>query len=330
MHPPIMLACPAALTLSSASGQPVTAAYGTVTITGGEPPVSTTCSPPAGATFPVGATTVTCTAIDALRRTESCSFIVTVVLVPRLGVTNVLAFGDSITAGEINAATTLLVEPSEAYPADLLALLGQRYAAPITVFNDGKVGETAVQGAERLPGELAFHHPDLLLLLEGINDLHGSAAGGGISTALSSLGTMIQRARSVGIHVIVGTLLPATPGALLPGTVALIDPFNRQLIPMALANGAQVVDLYSAFVDHMPDWIGSDGLHPTAAGYLEMAQLFFDTIRTSFEALPSRSPAASVNAMPLPHASAHAMQFCAMDEPALFTPRAASAAWRQH
>jgi lysophospholipase L1-like esterase len=298
IYPPIMLACPAALTLSSASGQPVAAAYGTVTTTGGAPPVSTTCSPPAGSTFPVGATTVICTAIDVLRRTQSCSFIVTIVREPRLGVTNVLAFGDSITAGETNA-TMLLVEPSEAYPADLQALLGQRYAVqPISVFNDGKVGETAVQGAERLPGELALHHPDLLLLLEGINDLHGSAARGGIPTALSALRTMIQHARSVGAHVIVGTLLPATPGALLPGTVALIDPFNTQLIPMALANGALVVDLYSAFVAGMPDWIGSDGLHPTVVGYQEMAQLFFNAIRTSFEVLPSLSPAASGQGIP--------------------------------
>jgi hypothetical protein len=85
--------------------------------------------------------------------------------------------------------------------------------------------------------------------------------------------------------VIVGTLLPATPGALLPGTVDLIDPFNTQLVPMALANGALVVDLHSAFAADVPDWIGPDGLHPTIAGYQEMAQLFFDTIRTSFEIL---------------------------------------------
>jgi lysophospholipase L1-like esterase len=262
-----MLACPTALTLSSASGQPVAAAYGTATITGGAPPVSTTCTPAAGSTFPVGATTVTCTATDALRRTQSCNFIVTVVLVPRLSLTNVLAFGDSITAGEINAADTLLVEPSEAYPADLQALLGQRYAPqPIIVFNDGKSGETAVKGAERLPGELALHHPDLLLLIEGINDLHGSVAGGGIPTALSALRTMIQQARSAGVRVIVGTLLPATPGALLPGTIALIDPFNAQLIPMALANGALVVDLHSAFVAGMSGWLGSDGIHPGGAG----------------------------------------------------------------
>ena len=54
---------------------------------------------------------------------------------------------------------------------------------------------------------------------------------------------------------------------------------------MALANGALVVDLHSAFAADVPDWIGPDGLHPTIAGYQEMAQLFFDTIRTSFEIL---------------------------------------------
>src|SRR5207245_2816013 len=41
-------------------------------------PLPTTCVPPSGSSFPVGTTTVTCTATDAAGHSSSCSFTVTV------------------------------------------------------------------------------------------------------------------------------------------------------------------------------------------------------------------------------------------------------------
>jgi lysophospholipase L1-like esterase len=219
-----------------------------------------------------------------VNQTTRCTFVVTVVLAQQLSVMNVLAFGDSLTAGAMTVGGQLVVDPSVAYPTDLQMLLGQQYPAQrIVVSGDGVVGETAAQGAARLPGELASHRPDVVLLLEGVNDLHGPLPDGGIPEALSGVSTMIQETRSAGIQILVGTLTPATPGALPPDTAALIAPFNAQLIPLAQANGATVVDLYPAFLTDVPDWIGPDGLHLTVAGYEEMAQLFFSAIRTSFE-----------------------------------------------
>jgi lysophospholipase L1-like esterase len=262
----------------------VTSAYSTPMASGGDPPVAVTCAPASGSTFPAGPTTVTCTATDAANQTARCTFVVTVVLTQQLSVTNVLAFGDSLTAGAMSVGGQLVVEPSVAYPADLQMLLQQQYTGQrIVVVGDGVVGETAAQGAARLPGELASRHPDVVLLLEGVNDLHAPLLDGGIPEALSGVSTMIQEARNAGIQILVGTLPPATPGALPPDTAALIVPFNAQLVPLAQASGATVVDLYSAFVSDAPDWIGPDGLHLTVAGYQEMAQLFFSAIRTNFD-----------------------------------------------
>ncbi len=42
------------------------------------PGVTVVCNPPSGSTFPVGTTTVTCTATDASGNTATCSFTVTV------------------------------------------------------------------------------------------------------------------------------------------------------------------------------------------------------------------------------------------------------------
>src|SRR5258708_31334910 len=50
----------------------------TSTATGGCSPVNVVCRPPSGSTFPIGTTSVTCTATDACTNSTTCSFSVTV------------------------------------------------------------------------------------------------------------------------------------------------------------------------------------------------------------------------------------------------------------
>jgi len=176
-----------------------------------------------------------------------------------------------------------------AYPADLQLMLSQRYTAQtITVTNGGVPDETAVQGMVRLDGQLVLHHPDVLLLLEGVNDLDPVNPSSSMQTALKALQSMIQDARNRRVRVIISTLLPEVPVSG-PGNRAnsarLIESFNTQLKAMALSQGALVVDTYSDFsAGNLNDWISPlDGLHPTAAGYQEMARVFFNTIQTTFE-----------------------------------------------
>jgi lysophospholipase L1-like esterase len=211
----------------------------------------------------------------------------TAIALPRLSVTRFLAFGDSITAGAIAGAdgvTLSFVDPSLAYPGQLQTSLRQRYAAqPIVVVNDGLSGETAVDGAARLPAELSRYHPQVLLLLEGVNDLHGRLGQNGFPPAISALRIMIQQAQASGAQVVVGTLPPAVPGALFPSTVALIDPFNAELMSMALESGALIVDLHAAFLVNLAAWIGPDGLHLSVEGYQQLAQVFLASIQAKFE-----------------------------------------------
>ena len=75
------ISCPPSLTIKSEGGRPVTFNY---------PPASAssrlicdkllvTCSPAGGSEFPVGVTTVTCTAIDSNNRSDSCTVLMRVV-----------------------------------------------------------------------------------------------------------------------------------------------------------------------------------------------------------------------------------------------------------
>jgi acyl-CoA thioesterase-1 len=70
----------------------------------------------------------------------------------------ILAFGDSLTVG-VGASY------AESYPVVLTELSGRK------VINAGVSGETTTQGLQRLPGLLEQHEPELVLLLEGGNDI---------------------------------------------------------------------------------------------------------------------------------------------------------------
>ncbi|WP_363321613.1 FG-GAP-like repeat-containing protein, partial [Polycladomyces subterraneus] len=69
--------CPSNITVRNDPGQ-CGAVVNYPTPTSNCPGVTVTCSPPSGSFFPVGTTTVTCTASDGTGNTESCAFTVTV------------------------------------------------------------------------------------------------------------------------------------------------------------------------------------------------------------------------------------------------------------
>ena len=146
----------------------------TPTATGGSVVLTTTCAPPSGASFPVGTTQVTCTAVDAMQHTGSCSFIVTVTAPPQTSVTRYVTFGDSITEGFPHTIVPQLLDPApeSSYPAVLLSLLRARYTAQtIAVLDEGIGGELLAAGMARLPGVLGADAPGALLLMEGANDI---------------------------------------------------------------------------------------------------------------------------------------------------------------
>jgi lysophospholipase L1-like esterase len=322
--PPPAITCPVAPPpVMTSNGQSAVVNYSSPAVTGGTAPVSVTCTPPSGSTFNVGSMAVTCIATDAVRRTSSCSFAVSVILPqPRLGAATILAFGDSITEGEVPLLGELsirprVVEPDRSYPADLTTLLLRRYTTQgasridaftlgaadmticttdpplpptpgIVVINAGCLGEQAglPDTLSRLDDKIARYHPDVLLLLEGVNDLN---AGVGIPGAVQGVQRLILVARSLGVRVLVGTLLPEIPGGVRAGSASLIVPFNSLLVPVAQGAGATVVDLYGDIATDVTDWISPyDGLHPTEAGYQELARVWFNSIKNAFE-LPSAS-----------------------------------------
>jgi lysophospholipase L1-like esterase len=214
---------------------------------------------------------------------------------PKIDVTTFVAFGDSMTAGEVrsegNSAGihTLKVDPIRAYPTLLLNELKARYtgqAGAIIVANAGLSGERAVDGANRLPSIIDGGAYRVLLVMEGVNDFPD------YQVALTAIGMMVDYAsRRRGLRVYVATEPPQNPSPVgcpdrLGGNWASVAPYNDGLRSFATSRGIDLVDVYAAFHGDVTTLIDCDGLHPTPAGYQVIADTFFQTIRETMEASP--------------------------------------------
>ncbi len=287
--------CPANQMIQAA-GPSVVVTYPAPVATDGAAPLTTACKPASGASFPVGVNDVVCTTTDAAGRQATCTFQVVVQPAPILEGTSFLAFGDSITAGEVTNPSFLLdLRPDLSYPTDLQKLLSARYQTQtVNVTNCGVEQETAQAGVDRLrsvlaggacgPALPAGRRPfgaglfDAVLLLEGINDLN-SGDPNSISVVREALRADIRNAKSAGAQqVFLSTLTPAFAfaGDMVPA-------MNDEIRALAASEGAVLVDAYAAFGGESTTLIGVDGLHPTTAGYQVLAQTFFTKIQANFE-----------------------------------------------
>lgn len=157
----------------------------------------------------------------------------------------VLAFGDSLTQG-VGAAQGM------DYPSRL-ALLCQ-----CEVINAGVSGETTAEGAARLPEVLDETQPDLIILLEGGNDILKST---GKDALKANLATMLREAKQRSIPV----LLVAVPDRQimlkpLPLYRELADEFAVPLLEDTVA------ELLSQSA------MKSDTVHFNDAGYHALAE----------------------------------------------------------
>lgn len=313
--PPPTLTCPADISQAqSAPGQPTIVTYTPPTAANGAPPVTVSCAPGSGSAFGLGSTEVACTATDALSRSATCAFTVTVTEVPQVEKVEFLAFGDSVTEGTISSPCPavegvdtlwmkMAVVKPESYPYKLQQLLADRYTSQtITVVNEGRAGEKVAAGTDRLPRLLDSAEPEVLLLLHGFNDLLSAGRRDTFESEIpriaGELEDMVKIGRSQKVTVLLATM-PAMDasgcrGAGAPGVLQMNDAIRR----VAADEGAVLVDLYQGLGASPAGVIGIDGLHPTEEGYTKMAQVWFDAIRREFERPSATGAAAPILLVP--------------------------------
>jgi lysophospholipase L1-like esterase len=205
----------------------------------------------------------------------------------RLSRTRFVAFGDSLTSGEVTmpigtAVTGMVVVPAASYPSVLQNQLQARYssqASDITVINAGFGAETVVSGVLRFADMLDEHRPEVVLLMEGVNGLGN--IGPDVSAGL--IRSMTQAAKARGIRVFIASMLPTIAGRQRSQNAPLLELYNVRLREVCTLEGVTFVDLYGTLLPEVLDVIGIDGLHPTEAGYRRIADTFFTAIQRDLE-----------------------------------------------
>ena len=201
-----------------------------------------------------------------------------------LGVTRFVAFGDSITFGTLSTSDGLFLfdVPSHSYPVRLELGL-DTYHAPqgFVVGNHGNPGEdvTSPSTFPRYQNVLLTQRPQVVLLLEGVNDLNGGISQSTISNALAQ---MLDYAIIRGMPVLIATMPRIYDTPTIDRPDERIVPFNDEVRRLAsMRQNAHVVDLYAAFGTNR-SLMGGDGLHPTPEGYEVMAATFLAAIERTF------------------------------------------------
>ncbi len=289
------LSCPAAVQVLSHDGQQQDVAFTNPSAQGGEPPVTVACVPGSGSPFGLGANSVTCTATDALSRTASCSFAVVVTAVAHVSKVRFVAFGDSLTEGITSPdAGALLLNLADSYPYQLQTALTARYIdQPIQVINEGKAGEPVNDtGKKRFPLVLDADRPEVVLVLDGANDLLKAASpppfGSGDGTVaipliINALREMVGEARDRGVPMLLATFPPQNANGSRGLGAPTVPELNDEIRRLAAQEGVVLVDLYAGLGGTPTGWIGVDGLHPTGAGYGQIAKIWFDAIQKQYE-----------------------------------------------
>lgn len=207
----------------------------------------------------------------------------------RLSRTRFVAFGDSITSGEVTAPIgaggyigKLVVIPSIAYPSVLQTQLQASYpsqASSINVINQGKGGENIVDGVLRFEEVAAASGATVALIQEGVN----SIGYPGITMAAELTDDMVRQAKSRDMIVFVGSMLPSPAGRQKSQNPDALEAYNALLRAMCAQEHVSYVDLYNGMMPQAETLIGVDGLHPTEAGYRRIAELFFASIKNALE-----------------------------------------------
>jgi lysophospholipase L1-like esterase len=299
---PPQLTCPADISVKSVSTAAQTVNFDPPMATGGAAPLQTTCTPASGSSFPLGSTTVNCTATDASSKTAMCSFKVTLSGLS-IGLTKYEAFGDSLTAGETGNPFILAPrfdDVANSYPTKLQADFDAVYPGQgITVINKGHNGDKIERTDDVIRGAVPRDRPDAILILAGYNDLTDPCGHGGqpltqaCKDGIAAVGTGVRdcirhtKELNAGVQFIfVSTLTPPGPSGSNRIDLNAITQANALIRQQVAAGGAVLVDSYAAFLGHEADYINTDGLHLKPAGYQALADTFFAAIQATVPQTP--------------------------------------------
>lgn len=219
-------------------------------------------------------------------------FCVPLLTVAHASTIDILPLGDSITYGYpaaggwrdplyqelgANGISCNFVGESNANSSAFLNSMGDPY-------HDGFPGCWINNLTVPVASDLPFYQPDDVLLQVGINDILNGRTISDLQTDITGLVNQIFSTEPT-VHLYLASILPNLNLSLDPEVQAYNNYISSTLVPdqQALGRNITFVDQYANFVDGAGAPISSlydvnDPTHPNAAGYLLMANTWFDAM----------------------------------------------------
>jgi lysophospholipase L1-like esterase len=144
--------------------------------------------------------------------------------------------------------------------------------------NRGISGQTTPQMLIRFRPDVLNLHPDVVLILAGVNDIAGNSGPTTNDAIFGNIISMVELAKANGIKVILCSVLPANNFYWRPNNKAsqTIIQLNQMIQLYAEENNIPYVDYHTAMTDSkngLPIEFSEDGVHPNLNGYQTMQPL---------------------------------------------------------
>lgn len=180
--------------------------------------------------------------------------------------------------------------PRQSWPSVLSGELGPH----VHLINLGVPGATTAQALQTELPIAMDARPDVVTVWLGVNDLLDGVPLTSYAAQLRQLLATLRQhtqARIVAGNLPDLTYLPLFYGADTSTLRATIRHWNDAIAAACRATGVTLVDLYSGWSElaRHPEYISSDGFHPSTAGARRLADLFAAALRAAPAAAPPRT-----------------------------------------
>lgn len=171
----------------------------------------------------------------------------------------VVAFGDSIVSGH---------RQPEGWPEILGRDLSGRFGG-IRVLNAGISGNTAGDGLGRIKRDVLAHHPDLVIIAFGLNDMKNGVL---VSRFEEDISNIIREVSGNGAQPVLLTTTRLQQGASILARLNP-EPFNRSIRTLAEERDIPLINVNEKFKGlNTPDYL-IDAAHPNMEGYRRIAEI---------------------------------------------------------
>jgi lysophospholipase L1-like esterase len=144
--------------------------------------------------------------------------------------------------------------------------------------NRGISGQTTPQMLIRFRPDVLNLHPDVVVILAGVNDIAGNTGPTTNDAIFGNIISMVELAKANAIKVILCSVLPANNFYWRPNEKAAETIIQLNQLIQSYANQMHVpfVDYHTAMADTkkgLPKEFSDDGVHPNLKGYQTMQPL---------------------------------------------------------